>query len=124
MAKRDLSTPLSVSSFDFEGKPPKKRGTRKDRKKQKQEQSKPAPDAMKKKKAAPVENNVDSKKKLLKKEWHYDNLPGSPTQKATKYSKAAPKIKRVPLSILNSDPSIVGTRIFHKDRKRKKGSNY
>jgi hypothetical protein len=123
MGKRDLSTPLAVSSFDFEGKPPKKRGTRKDRKKQKQEQSKPVPDTMAKKKPAPVTNNVDSKKKLLKKEWHYDNLHGTPTQKAGKYNKADPNAKKVPLSILKSDPSIQGTVTFLKT-KRKKGYNY
>ena len=117
MKRRDLSTPLSVSSFDFEHKKPKKRGTREDRKNQKAEQAKGAPEEMNKKQAAPIKNDVDSKKNLLKREWTYENTPGLPTRKATQYSPANENIKNLP--IYDSKGKVVGSQLLHKKKGKK-----
>lgn len=117
MKRRDLSTPLSVSSFDFEHKKPKKRGTRKDRKNQKAEQAKGTPEKMNKKQASPIKNDVDSKKNLLKREWTYENTPGLPTQKETRYSKANKNIKNLPM--YNSKGEIIGTQALIKKKGKK-----
>ncbi len=117
MKRRDLSTPLSVSSFDFEHKKPKKRGTREDRKNQKAEQAKKAPEKMDKKQAAPIKNDVDSKKNLLKREWTYHNTPGLPTQKETRYSHANKNIKQIPM--YNSKGEVIGNQLVHKNKGKK-----